>query len=157
MPSITPCLWFDNNAEEAVTFWLEIFDDAEVTDVMRFGEAGPGPKGGVLSMNFTLQGQPFMVLNGGPMFKFSPATSFFIACDTQEQVDRYWDRLSEGGSIQQCGWLQDKFGVSWQVVPKLLGTLLQDPDKARSARVMQAMLTMKKLDSAALQQAYDRG
>ena len=156
MSSITPCLWFDNNAEEAVTFWLDIFDDAEVTDVMRFGDAGPGPKGGLLSMNFTLLGQPFMVLNGGPMFKFSPATSFFIACDTQEQVDRYWDRLSEGGSPQQCGWLQDKFGVSWQVVPKLLGKLLQDPDKARSNRVMQAMLKMRKLDSAALQQAYDQ-
>ena len=156
MSSITPCLWFDHNAEEAVTFWLDIFDDAEVTDVMRYGDAGPGPKGSVLSMNFQLMGQPFMALNGGPMFQFSPATSFFIACDTQQQLDHYWARLSEGGRPQQCGWLQDKFGVSWQVVPTLLGTLLQDSDKHRANRVMQAMLQMVKLDSAALQRAYDQ-
>jgi len=155
MQKISPCLWFDNNAGDAIDFYTSIFKNSKVSNVMRYGDAGPGPKGSVMGATFELEGQEFKVLNGGPMFKFSPAISFFVDCQTQDEVDHYWARLSEGGTVQQCGWLQDKFGVSWQIVPSLLGIYLQDKDPARSSRVMQAMLKMVKLDIGGLQRAYD--
>ena len=154
MKKITPCLWFDGNAEEAMNFYISIFKNFKVGEVMRYGDAGPGPKGSVLTVAFELEGQEFIALNGGPMYQFSPAVSFFVNCDTQEEIDEFWEKLSEDGQTQQCGWLTDKYGVTWQIVPRMLGTMLQDEDAAKSKRVMQAMLKMTKLDIALLQQAY---
>ena len=152
---ITPFLWFDTNAEEAMDFYVSIFNDAEVLSVSRYGEGGPGPEGSVIVASFRLNGQEFMALNGGPQFKFTEAVSFVITCQSQEEVDHYWDRLSEGGEPGQCGWLKDKFGLSWQVVPSALGELMSGQDGERSNRVMQAMLQMTKMDIAKLQHAYD--
>jgi len=153
---ITPFLWFDNNAEEAMTFYVSIFKNAKVLKVMRYGDAGPGPKGTVMAATFQLEGQEFQALNGGPQYKFTPAISLFVNCETQQEVDVLWEKLSEGGRIDQCGWLQDKFGLSWQIIPSILGTLLQDKDPKKSSSVMNAMLQMRKIDSKKLQQAYDQ-
>jgi predicted 3-demethylubiquinone-9 3-methyltransferase (glyoxalase superfamily) len=155
MQKITPFLWFDGEAEAAMTFYTSIFKNSKVSEVTRYGEAGPGPKGSVMSCIFELDGQEFYALNGGPMFRFSPAISFFVKCETQEEIDDFWAKLSAGGTIQQCGWLQDKFGVSWQIVPTILGKLLQDKDPVKSQRVMKAMMKMIKLDIKGLKQAYE--
>ncbi|HEX3385680.1 MAG TPA: VOC family protein [Mucilaginibacter sp.] len=156
MQKITPFLWFDSQAEEAMNFYVSIFKDSKVNKVTRYGEAGPGTPGTVMSAEFTLNGTDFFALNGGPVFKFSPATSFFIHCETQEEVDHYWNKLGEGGKPNQCGWLDDKFGVTWQVVPNALGRYLNDPDKKKAKNVMQAMMKMTKLDIAKLQEAYEQ-
>jgi predicted 3-demethylubiquinone-9 3-methyltransferase (glyoxalase superfamily) len=156
MQKITPFLWFDGRAEEAVNFYTAIFPNSKIVSMMRYGEAGPGPKGSVMSATFELQGQEFIALNGGPMFTFSPAISFFVHCETQEEVDKFWEKLAEGGEKQRCGWLRDKFGVSWQVVPTVLGQLLQDKDAEKSKRVMNAMLQMEKLDIAGLKRAHEQ-
>ena len=153
MPKITPFLWFDNNAEEAMNFYVSIFKNSKVGTVSRCGDAGPGPKGLVMSATFTLESQEFMALNGGPVFTFSPAISFFVSCQTQVEVDDLWEKLSAGGEKSRCGWLKDKFGVSWQIIPSVLGELLADKDPAKSRRVLQAMLKMTKLDIEALRQA----
>jgi len=150
-----PFLWFDNNAEEAMQLYTSIFKNSKIGSVSRYGEAGPGQAGTVMTATFTINGQDVMVLNGGPEFKPSEAFSFFVNCDTQAEVDELWDTLSEGGEKGPCGWLKDKFGVSWQIVPVALGKLLGDPDPVRSQRVMHAMLQMSKLDIAGLQRAYD--
>lgn len=154
MQKITPFLWFDHQAEEAMNFYVSIFPNSRVLGLHRCGEAGPGPAGSVMTANFLLDGQEFVALNGGPTFRFTPAVSFVVNCRTQEEVDRMWSSLGAGGTEEQCGWLTDKFGLSWQVVPTALVELMGDPDPARSARVMQAMLQMKKIDIAALQRAY---
>jgi predicted 3-demethylubiquinone-9 3-methyltransferase (glyoxalase superfamily) len=156
MQKIAPFLWFDGKAEEAMSFYTSIFKNSKVGNVMRYGDAGPGPKGTVMSATFELEGQEFMALNGGPMFTFSPAISFFVNCETQEEVDELWGKLSEGGETQRCGWLKDKYGVSWQIVPTVLGTMLQDKDAEKSKRVMHAMLKMNKLDIKLLKQAYEQ-
>ena len=153
MQKITPFLWFDGNAEEAMNFYTTIFRNAKVGSISRYGEAGPGPAGSVLTASFELEGLQFTALNGGPHFQFNEAISFHVACESQAEVDYFWDRLGAGGQIQQCGWLKDKFGVSWQIVPTALPRLLGNPDRAKANRVMQAMLQMKKLDIAALEQA----
>jgi len=150
---ITPFLWFDGQAEDAARFYVSIFENARITDTSYYGEAGPGAKGKVLSVTFELDGQELIALNGGPHYAFTPAVSFFISCETQVEVDGFWDKLAAGGQIQQCGWVTDRFGLTWQVVPSILGKLLQDKDRAKSQRVMQAMLKMKKLDIAGLEQA----
>jgi predicted 3-demethylubiquinone-9 3-methyltransferase (glyoxalase superfamily) len=155
MQKIAPCLWFDGKAEEAMTFYTSIFKNSKVGTVMRYGDAGPGQKGTVMAATFELEGQEFMALNGGPMYKFSPAISFFVKCQTQDEVDDLWAKLLEGGAPQQCGWLTDRFGVSWQIVPTILGELLQDEDAEKARRVMQAMLKMVKLDIELLKQAYE--
>ena len=151
---ITPFLWFDHQAEEAVGFYTSIFKDSKVGTVTRYGEAGPGPKGSVMTMAFELDGQAFVALNGGPQFQFTPAISFVINCESQEEVDHYWDALSAGGQEIQCGWLRDKYGVSWQVVPTVLIDMLHDENSARTHRVMKAMLQMKKIDIPRLEEAY---
>ena len=156
MQKITPFLWFDDNAEEAINFYTSIFKDSKIENISHYGDEGPGPAGSVMMANFKLNGQDFMVLNGGPEFTFSEAISFFVSCETQAEVDYYWDRLSEGGETQQCGWLKDKFGLSWQIVPTALGELMGDKDPEKAGRVMQAMLKMVKIDIAGLQQAYDQ-
>jgi predicted 3-demethylubiquinone-9 3-methyltransferase (glyoxalase superfamily) len=156
MQKITPFLWFNNNAEEAMNFYVSIFKNAKVKSVSRYGDAGPGPKGAVMSGTFQLEGQEFMALNGGPVFTFSPAISFFVDCKTQNEVDDMWEKLSAGGEKGQCGWLKDKYGVSWQIVPSVLGKLLNDPDPVKSQRVMQAMLKMNKIVIKELQNAYDQ-
>ena len=153
---ITPFLWFDNQAEEAMNFYVSIFKNSKVISVGRYGEAGPGPKGTVMTASFELEGQEFMALNGGPEYKFTEAISFFVNCETQEEVDKLWEKLSEGGEKGPCGWLKDKYGVSWQIVPTVLGEMLSDPDPEKSKRVMQAMLQMKKIDINALRQAYEQ-
>jgi predicted 3-demethylubiquinone-9 3-methyltransferase (glyoxalase superfamily) len=155
MQKITPFLWFDGRAEEAANFYASTFKNSKLGTVRRYGEAGPGPKGSAMSVEFQLDGHYFIALNGGPHFTFTPAISFFVNCETQEEVDAFWEKLSAGGRPSQCGWLQDKFGVSWQVVPVALGRLLGDPDPQKSNRVMQAMLRMTKIEIAGLQQAYD--
>jgi len=149
MQKITPFLWFNDQAEEAMNFYVSIFKNSKTVSVSRYGDAGPGPKGSVMVAKFQLDGQDFMALNGGPTF------SFVVNCKTQEEVDEYWERLSAGGATNQCGWLTDKFGLSWQVVPTALGELLADKDRERSNRVMKAMLQMTKIDIAALRHAYD--
>ncbi len=153
MQKITPFLWFDGKAEEAMNFYVSIFKNSRMESIGRYGEAGPGPKGSVMSATFVLDGQEFFALNGGPAFTFTPAISFFVNCETQAEVDELWEKLSAGGSTQRCGWLQDKFGVSWQIVPSILGKLLQDKDAAKSSRVMKAMMQMNKLDIRGLEQA----
>lgn len=152
---ITPFLWFDRQAEEAANFYVSIFPISKVVKVVRCGEAGPGPAGSALTVEFQLQGQTFVALNGGPHFKFTEAVSFVVNCQTQEEVDAYWEKLCAGGAPVECGWLKDKFGLSWQIVPTVLPELLNDPDPAKSGRVMKALLTMKKLDIRALRKAYD--
>jgi predicted 3-demethylubiquinone-9 3-methyltransferase (glyoxalase superfamily) len=154
MQKITPFLWFDGRAEEAMAFYTAIFKNAKCTDITRYGAAGPGPEGSVMTVTFELEGQSFVGLNGGPHYSFTPAVSFFVRCETQDEVDWFWERLGAGGTYIQCGWLTDKFGVSWQVVPAVLLEMLQDKDPERSARVMKAMLGMVKLDIAALKRAY---
>ena len=156
MQKIAPFLWFDGQAEEAVEFYTSVFESSRVLEVMRYGDAGPGPMGTVMSVTFELEGQEFIALNGGPMFEFSPAISFFVKCQSQTEIDALWARLSQGGEPQPCGWLKDRCGVSWQIVPTLLGKLLQDEDPERSARVMQAMLQMGKLDIERLRAAHER-
>ena len=155
MHKITPFLWFNSNAEEAMNFYVSVFRNSSVKSVGRYGEAGPGPKGTVMSATFQLDGQDFFALNGGPQFTFTPAISFFVSCETQDEVDELWDKLSEGGRKDRCGWLQDKFGLSWQIIPSTLGTMLGDKDPQKSQSVMMAMLQMEKLDMARLKQAYD--
>ena len=155
MPKITPCLWFDNYAEEAVKHYLSIFKHAKIDQVLRCGDAGPGPKGSVLTMTFQLEGQEFIALNGGPVFRFNESISLSVDCKTQTEVDELWEKLSEGGQKGQCGWLKDKFGLSWQVVPSALIELLRDEDATKSARVMAAMMQMTKLEIAALKRAFD--
>jgi len=154
MPTITPFLWFDDQAEEAVDFYLSVFPRSKILTVARYGDAGPGPEGTVMTIEFELDGQAFIALNGGPEFTFTEAVSFSIDCKTQEEVDRYWTRLSEGGQEIQCGWLKDKYGLSWQVNPTVLGEMLADPDPERAKRAMEAMLKMKKIDIPALERAY---
>ncbi len=154
MQKITPFLWFDGKAEEAMNFYVGIFKGSKVVSITRCGDHGPGPNGSVLFATFELAGQQFHALNGGPMFTISPGISFFVNCETQDEVDDLWERLSAGGEQQHCGWLKDQFGVSWQIIPTILGELLQDPDAEKSNRVMQAMLQMQKLNIAALQHAY---
>jgi predicted 3-demethylubiquinone-9 3-methyltransferase (glyoxalase superfamily) len=155
MQKITPFLWFDSKAEEAVNFYTSIFKHSKIVSLMHYGEAGPGQKGTVMSAKFQLDGQEFMALNGGPLFAFTPAISFFVNCETQLEVDRLWEKLSEGGEKQRCGWLTDKFGLSWQIIPSVLGELLQDNDAEKSERVWQAMLQMDKIDINGLKQAYE--
>jgi predicted 3-demethylubiquinone-9 3-methyltransferase (glyoxalase superfamily) len=157
MSKITPFLWFNDQAEEAMNFYASIFKNAKKGSVSRYGEGGPGPKGSVMSVTFQLEGQDFMALNGGPHFSFTPAISMFVNCETQEEVDHYWEKLSAGGSQERCGWLKDKFGLSWQIIPSVLGKLLSDKNPAKARSVMQAMLQMQKLDIAGLQQAYEQG
>jgi predicted 3-demethylubiquinone-9 3-methyltransferase (glyoxalase superfamily) len=157
MQKITPFLWFDNNAEEAMNFYVSIFRNSKVGSVSRYGEAGPGPKGTVMVATFQLDGQEFLALNGGPQFKFTEAISLVVNCETQEEVDEFWEKLSEGGKKSSCGWLKDKYGLSWQIVPTVLGQLMQDKDPEKSNRVMKAMLQMDKIDIERLRQAYDQG
>ena len=154
MQKITPFLWFDNNAEEAMNFYVSIFKNAKVLTVSRYGEAGPGPAGTVMTAEFELEGQDFVALNGGPRFKFTEAISFVVNCESQEEVDMFWEKLSEGGEKSRCGWLKDKFGLWWQVVPTILAELMSDPDPEKSKRVMQAMLQMDKIEIEPLKRAH---
>jgi predicted 3-demethylubiquinone-9 3-methyltransferase (glyoxalase superfamily) len=157
MQKITPFLWFDGKAEEAMNFYTSIFKNSRIGSVTRYGEEGPGPKGAVMSATFQLNGQEFIALNGGPQFTFSPAISFLVSCETQQEVDELWEKLSEGGERQRCGWLRDKFGLSWQIIPSILSVLLHDKDPKKSKRVIKAMLQMDKIDIAGLKRAYDQG
>ena len=155
MQKITPFLWFDTQAEEAMNFYVSIFKNSKVIHVTRCGDAGPGPKGSVMSANFELDGQQFMALNGGPMFQFTPAISFFVNCENQAEVDELWSKLIDGGGKpERCSWLKDKFGLSWQIIPKGFGELLADKDPAKSQRVMKAMMQMEKLDIEVLRRAH---
>jgi predicted 3-demethylubiquinone-9 3-methyltransferase (glyoxalase superfamily) len=156
MPKITPFLWFDTQAEEAAKLYTSIFKNSKITSVARFPEGSPGPAGTVMTVSFELNGQSFTALNGGPLFKFNESVSFVVNCETQEEVDEFWNKLSEGGAESQCGWLKDKFGLSWQIFPTVLGEMLQDKDAERSKRVMTAMLQMKKIDIAVLKRAYEQ-
>ena len=160
MQKITPCLWFDGQAEDAALLYTSIFENSKILTVARYGEAGAEasgqPKGNVMTVSFRLGGQEFLALNGGPNFKFTEAVSFSVRCDTQDEVDYYWNRLAEGGEEGQCGWLKDKFGLSWQIVPNILGEMLQDRDPKKAERVMTVMLKMKKIDIKELKQAYSR-
>jgi len=156
MQRITPFLWFDDQAEEAMNFYVSIFKNSKVGRLTRYEEAGPGPKGSVMSATFQLEGQEFMALNGGPHFSFTPAISFFVNCETQEEVDELWKKLSAGGKTERCGWLKDKYGLSWQIIPSALGRLMGDNNAAKAQSVMKAMLEMDKIDIARLQQAYDQ-
>jgi len=153
MQKITPFLWFDDQAEEAAKFYASIFKNSKVGIIRRYTEAGPGPKGAAMSVEFQLEGEEFIALNGGPQYKFTPAISFFVNCETQQEVDDLWARLSEGGATNRCGWLTDKFGLSWQIVPTALGRLLADKDSRKSERVMRAMLQMTKLEIQGLERA----
>ena len=155
MQKITPFLWFDNNAEEAVNLYVSVFRNSKIVGVTRYPEGSPGPAGTVMTVDFELEGQEFVALNGGPHFKFTEAISFVVNCETQEEVDKFWEKLLEGGEESQCGWLKDKYGLSWQIVPTVLIEMLQDKDPAKSKRVMEAMLQMKKIDIAALKRAYE--
>ena len=151
---ITPFLWFDTQAEEAVQFYLSVFKDGKITATTRYGEDGPGPKGSVMTIAFELEGQEFVALNGGPNFKFNEAVSFVVNCDTQAEVDEYWEKLVAGGGHHiECGWLRDQYGLAWQIVPTVFWELIHDPDPARVQRVMQAMMQMRKMEIAVLQQA----
>ena len=156
MQKITPFLWFDGNAEEAVNFYTSIFKNSKIGKISRYEDVGAGPVSTVLVITFELNGREFMAINGGPMFKFTEAISFVVNCERQEEVDLYWGKLSEGGQEVQCGWLKDKFGLSWQIVPTILDKLMSDPDPKKSKRVMDVMLKMVKIDIAALQHAYDQ-
>jgi len=156
MQKITTFLTFNNQAEEAVNFYVSIFRNSKIMSMSRYGEGGPGPKGSVMSASFLLEGQEFVALNGGPQFTFADGISLFVNCETQEEVDKLWDKLSAGGEKGPCGWLKDKFGVSWQIIPTALGQMLQDKDPRKSQNVMQAMLQMTKIDIAALRRAYEQ-
>jgi len=156
MQKIVPFLWFDGKAEEAMNFYVSVFKRSKIVRVSRYGDAGPGPKGSVMSCTFQLEGQDFYALNGGPQFKFTPAISLFVNCETQQEVDELWEKLSAGGRADQCGWLQDKYGLSWQIIPTALGRMLNDNDAKKANAAMRAMLQMKKIDIQGLQQAYDR-
>jgi predicted 3-demethylubiquinone-9 3-methyltransferase (glyoxalase superfamily) len=151
---ITPFLWFENQAEEAANFYTSIFKNSNVGNISRYGEAGPGPKGSAMTVDFQIEGQEFIALNGGPHFKFNEAISFVVNCQTQQEVDEFWEKLSDGGQKSQCGWLKDKYGLSWQIVPTILTKLMLDKDPEKAGRVMKAMLQMTKIDIAKLQQAY---
>jgi predicted 3-demethylubiquinone-9 3-methyltransferase (glyoxalase superfamily) len=152
---ITTCLWFDNNAEEAIKYYVSIFNDSALLSVTRNGDRGPGPKGSLLAATFRIEGQEYSVINGGPAHKLTEAISLVVHCTTQAEVDAYWEKLGAEGQHDRCGWLKDKFGLSWQIVPTVLFEMLQDPDSAKAGRVMQAMLQMEKIDVAMLRQAYD--
>jgi predicted 3-demethylubiquinone-9 3-methyltransferase (glyoxalase superfamily) len=154
LQKITPFLWFDHQAEEAAKFYVSIFPNSAIGKIARYTDAGPGPKGSVMTIAFQLAGQPFTALNGGPIFKFTEAISFVVHCETQQEVDEFWERLSQEGQPGQCGWLKDKFGLSWQIVPMALIEMVQDKNPARVERVMKAMMQMKKLDVAGLEKAY---
>ena len=156
MQKITPYLWFDDQAEEAANFYTSIFKHSKIEEVTRYGKAGPRPEGMAMTVSFELQGQEFVALNGGPEFKFNEAISFLVSCDSQEEVDYFWNNLSEGGEEGPCGWLKDKYGVSWQIIPTALPELLSDPDPEKSQRVMAAMLQMSKIDIEGLRQAYEQ-
>ncbi|MDD5360689.1 MAG: VOC family protein [Ignavibacteria bacterium] len=153
MQKIHPCLWFDTNAEEAANFYVSVFKNSKITAINYYGDNGPLPKGTVLVVYFNLNGHDFMALNGGPLYKFSPATSFVVNCGTQEEIDHYWEKLLEGGKEENCGWLQDKYGVSWQIVPSILGELMSSKDPAKAQRVINAFLKMKKFDIKTLEEA----
>jgi predicted 3-demethylubiquinone-9 3-methyltransferase (glyoxalase superfamily) len=156
MQKITPYLWFDDQAEEAAKFYTSIFKDSRITNVARYGEAGPGPVGSVLTVNFQLEGQDFVALNGGPPFKFTEAISLCVSCENQEEVDEFWDKLTaDGGEPGPCGWLKDKYGLSWQIIPKALMEYLGSPDREKAERATRAMLQMQKIDVAAIKRAYD--
>jgi predicted 3-demethylubiquinone-9 3-methyltransferase (glyoxalase superfamily) len=155
MQKIRSFLWFDRQAEEAARFYTSVFRGGKILDIMRYTEAGPRPKGEVLTVSFELFGQMFVALNGGPNYSFTPAVSFMIECDTQEELDAYWDSLADGGKPIQCGWITDKYGLTWQITPSILMPMLQDKDSARATRVTRAMMEMVKLDIAALQRVYD--
>jgi predicted 3-demethylubiquinone-9 3-methyltransferase (glyoxalase superfamily) len=157
MQKITPFLWFNDNLEEAMNFYVSIFKNSRIVSVSRYGEAGPGPKGTAMGATFELDGQQFLALNGGPHFSFTPAISMFVNCETQDEIDDLWEKLSAGGEKSRCGWLKDKFGLSWQIVPSSLGEMLQDKNPEKSKNTMQAMLQMNKLDIAKLRQAHDQG
>ena len=150
---IIPFLWFDNQAEDAMNYYVKLFNNSRVKNITRYGEAGPGPKDSVMTVSFELEGQEFTALNGGPMFKFTEAISFYVKCKSQDEVDYFWERLTEGGEEQPCGWLKDRFGVSWQIVPTVLVDMLNDPDPEKSKRVTEAMLKMKKIDIKVLKEA----
>lgn len=152
---IRPCLWFDGNAEEAVNFYVSVFKNSKILDVARAGDVGPWPKGSVAVMTFQLEGQEFMALNGGPQFKFTEAISLLVSCETQAEVDALWAKLGAGGQEIECGWLKDRYGLAWQIVPRILGEMMLDRDRVRSDRVMKAMMGMVKLDIAGLKRAYD--
>ena len=154
MQKITPFLWFDDNAEEAINFYASVFKNSKILSVTRYGDAGPGPKGTVMTAEFQLEGQKFVALNGGPHFKFTEAISFVVNCETQDEVDEFWEKLSEGGEKSQCGWLKDRYGLSWQIVPTVLIEMLQDKDAEKSKRVTEAMLQMHKIEIKTLKQAY---
>jgi predicted 3-demethylubiquinone-9 3-methyltransferase (glyoxalase superfamily) len=156
MQKITPFLWFDNNAEEAINFYSSIFKNSNIVNVSRMGEGGHLPKGTLMSATFELEGQTFMALNGGPHFKFNEAISLFVNCETQQEVDELWEKLSAGGEESRCGWLKDKYGLSWQIIPTILGKLMQDKDAVKARNVMEAMLKMNKIDIKALEQAYEK-
>jgi predicted 3-demethylubiquinone-9 3-methyltransferase (glyoxalase superfamily) len=155
MQKITPFLWFDDRAEEAAEFYTSLFNNSKILNMSRYGEGGPGAPGSVMTVSFQIEGQEFTALNGGPVFNFNEAISFYISCETQEEVDHLWEKLSEGGEKGQCGWLKDKYGVSWQIVPTALIEMLGDRDAEKARRVTQAMLKMGKLDIAALRRAYE--
>lgn len=154
MQKITPFLWFDGKAEEAANFYVSIFKNSKIGTINRYGDNGPGPKGTVMIATFQIDGQEFIALNGGPQFKLTPAISFVVNCESQSEVDHFWEKLSEGGKTLQCGWLQDKFGVSWQIVPTALAKLMSDSDRAKSGRVMGALMQMTKIDIARLEEAF---
>ncbi|HXC43528.1 MAG TPA: VOC family protein [Candidatus Dormibacteraeota bacterium] len=154
MPRITPFLWFDDKAEEAANFYVSVFKNSKIGSIARYSDAGPGPKGSVMTVSFELEGQPFIALNGGPLYTFSPAISFFVDCKTQQEVDELWDKLTAGGGEVECGWLRDKYGLSWQIIPTALLELMQDKDPVKSQRVFKAMLQMTKIDIEGLQRAY---
>lgn len=155
MQKITPCLWYDNQAEEAAQLYISLFKNSRITNVTRYGEASPGVAGTVMVINFQLEGQDFIGLNGGPMFHFTEAISLSVDCESQAEVDELWEKLSEGGEKSQCGWLKDRFGLSWQIVPREMVEMMSDPDPAKALRVTQAMLQMTKLDIAKARQAYE--
>jgi predicted 3-demethylubiquinone-9 3-methyltransferase (glyoxalase superfamily) len=155
MQKITPFLWFDNQAEGAANFYVSIFKNSKILSISRYGEAGPGPKGSAMTVMFQLDGEEFIALNGGPLFKFTEAISFVVNCETQQEVDEFWEKLSKDGEESRCGWLKDKYGLSWQIVPTILGKLMTDPDPQKSKRVMEAMLKMKKIVIDDLKRAYD--
>jgi predicted 3-demethylubiquinone-9 3-methyltransferase (glyoxalase superfamily) len=154
MKPITPCLWFDDKAEEAMKFYVSAFPGSKILNISHYGDAGPLPKGMVMTVTCELNGQPFMALNGGPNFKFSPAVSFVVYCRSQAEIDKYWEKLSKGGEKGVCGWLTDRYGLSWQIVPTVLEDMVSDSDPGRSSRVMSALMQMKKLDIVGLKQAY---
>lgn len=154
MQKITTFLWYNDKAEEAAKFYVSLFKKSQIKEIRRYGDTGPGPKGSVMTVTFELEGQDFIALNGGPHFSFTPAISLFVNCETQEEVDQLWEKLSAGGRKDRCGWLQDKYGLSWQIIPEALSTLMSDPDPAKAGRVMKAMLQMDKIDVGQLQEAY---